>query len=67
MDKTFLKALLHRIRTKNPKELKALLLSFIVALLTTLLFQLYLKNLEKHFLTLNSDSDILINICKSLK
>ncbi len=67
MDKVFLKMLFSRIRAKNPKELKALFIALIFALLTTLLFQLYLKKQERHLLTVNSDSDILRNICKSLK
>lgn len=67
MDKIFLKTLFTRIRAKNPKELKALFIALILALLTTLLFQLYLKKYERHLLTVNSDSDILRNICKDLK
>ena len=67
MDKIFLKTLFHRIRAKNPKELKALFVALILALFTTLLFQLYLKKYERQLLTVNSDSDILKNICKSLK
>ena len=67
MDKIFLRLLFARIRTKNPKELKVLFVSLIIALLTTLLFQLYLKKQERELLTAHSDSDILRKICKGLK
>lgn len=67
MEKIFLKTLLGRVRAKNPKELKALFGALILALLTTLLFQLYLKKCERQLLTVNSDSDILRKICKGLK
>lgn len=47
----FFRPLFQRIRSKHPKELKAIFISLIFALAIMILFQFYLYSLEQSILT----------------
>jgi len=54
--KDFLKKFFDRLRKQHPKELKAFFFSLILALLWTLLFQIYLNYQRRLFLTKTRNS-----------